>query len=381
MQCAYLQDSWHPEKGILRRLTVDAGVRFDYYHGVFGNTLPVAAALETIPGAAPFNLAPFGTQRVNDAQASGRFGSSVVVTKNTVLRGSFSNLFMPPPVDIFSTPPDVSQGLIYGNFGGYVNGVYNGTVRPMRATRGKLTDISLERQIGPRFVGRCNLFYKTLENYGDSGVIGNSTLYNRQSVDKQEAYGVENRFDLKPGKDGYGFWGFVSNTVSVAYLRGDKQVIGGIYDIQTTPVEAKYPDHDRRVQLVTGLGYKSRKKWWILCCYELLSGLQNELPIGIIVGPTYYGYHASRTPVLNMLDLNIGFQTPRCIKRRVACMPDSVDMRMQNLTNLREATNLGSPFQGTRFLLPFRFLIGCTWHIGQDPTQPVASNPHRSQAI
>ena len=260
LQSAYFQDSWRPDKGIWKRLTLDAGVRFDLYHGVFGNTLPVLNALDSIPGAAPLNTQPFQTQRVTDAQASGRLGGSVVLTKNTVLRGSFSNLFMPPSVDIFSTPPDISQGLIYGNYNGLVNGIYNGTVRPMRATRGGLTDVSVEQQIGPRFVARTNMFYKTLENYGDSGVVGNSTLYNRQSVDRQEAYGIENRIDLKPGKGGYGFYGFVSNTVSVAYLRGNKQVVGGIYNIQTTPIEDKYPDHDRRIQLVNGLGYKSRKK-------------------------------------------------------------------------------------------------------------------------
>lgn len=374
LQSAYFQDSWRPDKGFLRRLTLDAGVRFDYYHGVFGNTLPVLYALDSIPGAAPANIQPFLTQRVNDAQASGRFGGSFVVSKNTVLRGSFSNLFMPPPVDVFSTPPDVSQGLIFGNFGGSVNGVYNGTVRPMRATRGKLTDVSVERQMGSRFVARTNLFYKTLENYGDSGVVGNSTLYNRQSVDKQEAYGIENRIDLKPGKDGCGFYGFVSNTVSVAYLRGTKQVIGGIYAIQTTPIEAKYPDHDRRIQFVSGLGYKSRKNWWILADMQFLSGLQNELPIGIVVGSTFYGSHEPRTPWLTTFNLSTGVKVPKKLKRRVKFLPDAIDLRMQNLLNLREATNLGSPFQGTRYLLPFRLLIGCQWSLGKEPIQ-IATKP------
>jgi hypothetical protein len=381
LQSAYFQDSWRPDKGFLKRLTVDSGVRFDYYHGVFGNTLPVLAALETIPGAIPINPQPYMTQRVNDAQASGRFGGSFVLTKNTVIRGSFSNLFMPPPVDIFSTPPSIVGGPIVGNYNGFVDAIYNGTVRPMRATRGKLTDVSLERQLGPRFVARTNLFYKTLENYGDSGVIGNSTLYNRQSVDKQEAYGVETRMDLKKSKDGYGFYGFLSNTVVVAYLRGSKQVVGGIYDIQTTPVESVYPDHDRRIQLVSALGYQSRKNWWIFGDFQFLSGLQNELPIGVVVGDTYYGYHASRTPVLGMFDLNFGFKIPQKIRRRIKFAPNSIDMRIQNLTNLREATNLGSPFQGTRYLLPFRFLIGCEWGLGKDPlakTQ-VATRPNSNQ--
>jgi hypothetical protein len=363
LQSAYFQDSWRPQAGILKRLTVDAGIRADVYHGVFGNTLPSAAALATIPNVGPFNIDPFLTQRVTDAQASGRYGGSFVLTKNTVLRGSFSDLFMPPSVDIFSTPPDTTQGLITGFYNGEVVNVFNGTVRPMRATRGKLTDVSLEQQISPRLVTRTNIFYKTLENYGDSGVIGNSTLYNRQSVDKQEAYGVETRLDLKPGRQGYGFYGFLSNTIAVAYLRGSKQVVGGIYAIQPTPVESKYPDHDRRIALNAALGYKAHSNFWCLFDIEFMSGLQNDLPV------PPYAPHASRTPVLTIFNLSCGYKVPKSVKQKMSFLPDALDVRLQNLGNLREATNLGSPFQGTRFLLPFRFLIGCNWTFGKQPAQ------------
>ncbi len=369
VQSAYFQDSWHPSKGILKRLTVDAGVRADVYHGVFGNTLGVAQQIASIPGATPFNIQPFLTQRVTDAQASGRFGASCVLTKTTVLRGSFSNLFMPPPVDLFSQPPAVNGGLVNGYFNGLVSNTYNGTLRPMRATRGNLIDTSLEQQIGKRFVTRTNLFYKTLENYGDSGVIGNSTLYNRQSVDKQEAYGVENRMDLKPAKGGYGFNGFLSNTISVAYLRGNKQVIGGVYDIQTTPVESKYPDHDRRISMAAGLGYRTRYNWWSLFDMSVLSGLQNELPV------PPYPYHASRTPVLVTFNFSSGYVIPQKFKKKYPNLPDSIDLRIQNLTNVREATNLGSPFQGTRYLLPFRFLLGCNWSFGKQVNANSAPHP------
>jgi hypothetical protein len=377
LQSAYFQDSWRPQTGILRRLTVDAGVRADVYHGVFGNTMPVADVIASIPGATPFNLQPFQAQRVTDAQASGRYGGSIVLTKTSVLRGSYSDLFMPPSVDIFSTPPSVSGGLINGFFGGLVENTYNGTVRPMRATRGHLIDASWEQQVGPRFVTRTNLFYKTLENYGDSGVIGNTTLYNRQSVDKQEAYGVENRIDLKPSKEGYGWNGFMSNTIQVAYLRGSKQVVGGIYNIQTPqPIEAKFPDHDRRISFDAGIGYKTRFNWWTLAEFQLLSGLQNELPV------PPFDPHAKRTPVLATFNLSTGIRVPERLKRTYSFLPDAFDLRIQNMLNNREATNLGSPFQGTRFLLPFRFLIGCNWTLGHKPAyqSQVSTKPH-PQAI
>ncbi len=361
LQSAYLQDSWRPQKGVLKRLTLDTGVRLDVYHGYFGNTLPVANAIATIPGASPFNIQPFLAQQVTDAAVNGRFGASFVLTKTTVLRASYSDIFEPPQTDVFSTPPFVAGGFINGPFNGIANGIYNGTVRPMRAARGRLIDVSLEQQIGPRFVARNNLFYKTLTNYGDSGVIGNSTLYNRQSVAAQEAYGVETRLDLKPGKEGKGFYGFVSNTVSVAYLRGSKQVSGGIYDIQGTPVEDKYPDHDRRVSLVAGLGYKTKKNFWVLADMQFMTGLQNETAIAM-----FYAYPL-RTPNIALFNISTGFRVPQKIKRRFAFMPEAFDLRIQNLLDTRAATNAGSPFQGTRFLLPFRFLIGCNWTLGKEP--------------
>lgn len=361
LQSAYFQDSWRPQTGILKRLTLDSGIRVDVYHGNYGNTLPVAAAIATIPGAAPFNIQPFLAQQVTNAAANGRFGASFVLTKNTVLRGSYSDIFEPPEVDIFSTPPYVAGGFINGPYNGIASGIYNGTVRPLQAARGRLIDVSLERQIGPRFVARTNLYYKKLQNYGDSGVIGNSTLYNRQTVAAQEAYGVETRMDLKPGKDGTGLYGFVSNTVAVAYLRGSKQVTGGIYDIQPTPVEDKYPDHDRRIQTVAALGYKTKNNFWILADMQFMTGLQNNTLVAM-----YYAYPL-RTDNIILFNLNAGFKTPKKLKEKHPLIPDAFDIRIQNLLNDRAATNAGSPFQGTRFLLPFRFLIGCNWTLGKEP--------------
>ena len=371
LQSAFFQDSWRPQKGVLKRLTLDAGVRADVYHGTFGNTLAVAQAIATIPGATPFNIQPFQAQAVTDAQASGRFGTSFVLTKTTVLRGSYSDIFEPPPVDVFSTPPFVAGGFINGPYNGIPSGIYNGTVRPLHAARGRLVDISLEQQIGSRFVTRTNLFYKKLQNYGDSGVIGNSTLYNRQTVAAQEAYGVETRLDLKPSKDGSGLYGFVSNTIQVAYLRGSKQITGGIYDIQPTPVEDKYPDHDRRLQVVAAIGYKTKRGLWALADMQFMTGLQNETAIAM-----YYDYPL-RTPNIALFNLSAGFKVPQKIKKKYTLMPEAFDLRIQNLLDTREATNAGSPFQGTRFLLPFRFLIGCNWTLGKEPAVLTATKPEQ----
>ncbi|HEY9775704.1 MAG TPA: TonB-dependent receptor [Planktothrix sp.] len=350
LESAYLQDSWRPTKGFLKRLTLDGGARVDVYHGVFGGTQQVEQALQSIPGVPAFSSSPFQPQHVTDAQVSGRYGASFVIDPHTVIRASYSNIFEPPSVDVFSTPPLITQE---------VNGVFNGTVRPMRATRGQLVDTSLERQIGPRFMTRTNLFYKQLHNFGDSGVIGNTPLYNRQTISGQNAYGVETRVELKKSRDGYGFNGFISNTMQIALLSGSKQVTGGIYDIQTTPIEDKYPDHDRRESVVAALGYASRQNWWILGDYNFLSGLQDERD------PALVGPHPFRTPWLNIFDLSCGFKTPKELMAKYRYLPDTVDCRLENLFNNRLPTNLGSPFQGTRYLQPFHFLIGCSWHFGQ----------------
>lgn len=361
LQSAYFQDSFRPTTGFLKRLTLDAGVRFDLYHGIFGNTLRVAQTIASIPDTPAFSINPFLTQRVTDAQASGRYGASFVLTKNTVLRGSYSDLFTPPPVDVFSTPPDLTA---------LVDGVFNGTVRPMRALRGKLIDVSLEQQIGPRFVTRTNLFYKKLQNFGDSGVVGNTLLYNRQTFDAQEAYGVETRIDLKGSRDGYGFNGFLSNTIQQAYLRRTRQVNGGIYDIQPVGALLRYPDHDRRLSMVAGLGYKSRKNWWFLSDVQVLTGLQDQRDVAL------YGPHPLRTPPLTLLGLSGGYRLPHHLRAKNPLIPSSFDVRVENVLNQRLPTNLGSPFQGTRYLLPLRVLAGFSWYFGHEDNKATTKTTH-----
>jgi hypothetical protein len=357
-------------------------VRVDVDHGVFGNTQQVEQVLNSIPGVAgTFQPGPYGTQRLTQAQVSGRYGAAFVINPKTVYRASFSNLFAPGSVDIFSTPPLVSP--VIGNL---VNGVYNGTVRPNQAQRGWLVDTSIERQVGSRFMTRTNLFSKYLTNYGDSGVIGNSILYNRQTVAAQIAYGAETRVELRKSKDGYGLNGFISNTWQIALLRGSKQVTGGIYDTQITPIEDKYPDHDRRDTVTAAIGWIGRKNWWVLGDYKFMTGLQDDRD------PALVGPHPFRTPWLNIFGLSCGYSVPKAlIAKTHRMLPDSIDARFENLTNTRLPTNLGSPFQGTRFLLPFRFLIGCAWHIGpqeykfsskpnQTATAPSRPNPAPNKA-
>ena len=154
-------------------------------------------------------------------------------------------------------------------------GVYDGTPRPLHATRGYLTDTSLEKQFGSRVSTRTNLFYKYITNFGDSGVVGNLPLYNRLTNSAQDAYGVETRIDLKSRRDGYGFNGFLSSTVQVAYLRGTKTPSGGFYQTPLPPF-MKFPDHDRRFSGTAGVGYKTRQNIWQLLSVQVLTGLQDE---------------------------------------------------------------------------------------------------------
>lgn len=349
LQSAYIQDRWQPQNKFLRRLTIDAGVRVDVYHGVFGNTLPVANLMARSPGVQPFSLAPFQTQRVTDAQVSGRFGGAFALTKRTVLRGTFSQLFQPPPVDLFSTPPNLAEDP--------VNGIYPGTLRPLRATRGYVVDATVEQQIGPRFVARNTLFYKKLKNFGDSGVVQNTPLYNRLSLSNQEAYGIENRLELKPNRDGYGVHGFVSSTVAIANLRGLKSITGGIYEFEDEPVTTNYPDHDRRLQLVAGLGYRMKRGFWMLSDVQVLTGLKNGLD------PLLFGPQPARTPPLTLVGLNLGYDMPKSDRPKPRALPSGFDVRIENMLNQRKPLNLGSPYQGTRFQLPLRVIAGMYWKV------------------
>jgi hypothetical protein len=347
LQSAYLQDSWRPTTGILKRLTADAGVRFDLYHGVFGSTGQLAQALATIPDAPAFSLRPFGTQRITNAQASGRFGLAYVLTPTTVMRGSFSQIFQPPPVDLFVTPPNIEE---------IQNGIFAGTPRPLQATRGYLVDTSIEQQIGPRFAMRANLFYKNLKNSGDSGVVGNAPLYNRLQLSGQEVSGVETRMDLKPKRDGTGFYGFFSGTVALANINRGRTITGGVYDYEALP---KHPDHDKRFQMTSAVGYRHKLGWWVMPEVQVATGFQDLRDVAL-VGP-----HPRLSPTLAILGLNAGYTIPTAIRDKYKFLPNSCDMRVENLLNNRFPVNLGSPFSGTRYLNPFRVLFGCYWEIGK----------------
>jgi hypothetical protein len=362
VQSAFFQDKYTPQNGFWKRLTLDAGVRFDMQHSVDGNALALAQTIASIPGVQPFALGPYQKQTITDAQVSGRYGATFVPAKNTVLRASYSDLFMPNPNDYFITPYQVTGAGSAPNAG-----VYNGTPRPLHATRGHLFDTSVERQFGPRFVTRTNLFYKYITNFGDSGVVGNLPIYNRLTNSAQDAYGVESRVDLKPSKDGYGFNGFLSNTVQVAHLRGTKTPSGGFYATPTPPF-MEFPDHDRRLSSVAGVGYKTRSNFWMLFTAQVQTGLQDERD------PTVSGPHPQRTPVITTLAFSAGYKMPKKLVRDHRYLPTSMDIRVDNLLNQRFPVNLGSPFQGTRFNLPLRALASCNWQLGPEETK-LSSNP------
>lgn len=361
LQSAYFQDKFTPTQGFWKRLTLDAGVRFDMQRSIYGNALPLATTMAALPGIQPFALAPFETQHTTDAQASGRYGGTFVVAKNTVIRGSYSDIFSPNPNDYFLMPVDITVPPVAG--------VYAGTPRPLHAERGRLVDTSIETQLGSRFAARTNLFWKYLTNFGDSGVVGNLPLYSRLTNAAQNSYGVETRVDLKSAKDGYGFNGFLSNTVQVAYLRELKDVSGGIYNF-TNPEGAhiKFPDHDRRLSTVVGVGYKSRQNWWILWSTQVLTGLMDSRD------PAVYGPHSARTPVFNNMSISCGYQPSRSVLEKHKFIPSSFDVRVENVLNQRVPLNLGSPFQGTRFSLPLRVLAGCAWQLGR-PEAKISGKP------
>jgi hypothetical protein len=354
LQSAYLQDTWTPQHGLLNRLTVDGGVRFDLFHGVFGNTMGIANAIAPwmpIVGGDPtgnnsFLLKPFQTNRVTNAQVSGRVAASYKLTKSLVAKSSFAQLFTPPPVDLLPRPFDITNGTI--------NGIFNGSLRPMQATRGYIVDTSLEQQVGGRFDVKGSLFYKHLHNVGDELPVNNTLLYQRLTLSALESYGVESRLELKPTRDGTGLFGFVSNTVMVAKLGGNHKDSGGIYDIDPTPATAKYIDHDRRETLAVGLGMRSRSGFWVLADMNYWTGFLIGLDPGL------FGAHPARTKPLAIFGLNVGYDVPRK-GPEAKWRPRGVAVRIQNIADNIVPINLGSPFQGTRYTIPLRVLVESKW--------------------
>ncbi|MBX9720977.1 MAG: TonB-dependent receptor, partial [Candidatus Obscuribacterales bacterium] len=172
-----------------------------------------------------------------------------------------------------------------------------------------------------------------------------------------EAYGIEQRIDMKPSKEGQGFYGYLSNTVSASYLRGTKRDTGGIYDIDPTPPDEKYIDHDRRESGTAALGYRT-KNFWILPNMTVWSGFLDGRD------PAIYGPHPPRSPVLTLFNVNAGYNIPKDKKNKSSRLkPTAIELRVQNLLNSRAPINLGSPYQGTRYTLPFRFIVGMNWSV------------------
>jgi hypothetical protein len=347
LQSAYFEDTWKPKAPLLQKLTLNGGVRADVYHGVFGNTLPVGETIATIPGVSPFFAQPFMAQSVTDAQLSGRYGASYLLNKHTILRASYSDLFTPPPVDVFSTPPDVTGG---------VGGIFPGTVRALHAARGRLIDTGVEHQFGKRVVAHTSLFYKNINNFGDSGVIANTPIYNRQTLANLLSYGVENRIDFKPGAEGHGYYGFLSNTIANAELGGNRGVTGGDYDFTPYGDIPVHADHDRRYSGSGAVGYKSKSNFWILTDVTVQTGLLDQRD------PAVFGPHPARTPTMTMIGMNFGYTFPK-VAGDSRWRPEKVDVRIENLLDQRLPVNLGSPFQGTRYSLPLRVLVGMDWKV------------------
>jgi hypothetical protein len=267
-----------------------------------------------------------------------------------VARASFANIFVPAPVDVFLTPFDVTGGP------SPTSGIFQGAPRPLRAMRGRLVDVGVEKQFGKRLVMRNNVFYKKLYHFGDSGVINNSIVYNRLTNNIQEAYGYETRIELKPAAGGTSFYGYVSNTLAVAYLRGSRRNDGGFWDVSDTASTTKYPDHDRREVLQAGLGFRNQSIW-ILATVAAQTGVKNGLDM------TLFGPHGARVKPCAFIGLNAGIAVPQKLRRERSYLPESIEVRIENLTNDRTPLNLGSPYQGTRYSLPIRVIAGVNWKV------------------
>jgi hypothetical protein len=228
----------------------------------------------------------------------------------------------------------------------------------MNATHGKLIDTSIEQQVGPRFVVRNTLWYKHLTNVGDELPINNTLLYQRLTLSALEAYGIEQRIDMKPSKDGSGVYGYLSNTVSAAYLRGSRHDNGGIFDVDPNEPVDKYIDHDRRESGTVACGYRTKSGFWILPNMSVWSGFLDDRD------PTIYGPHPPRSPVVTLFNVNGGYTIPQDKNTKHSKVkPNSIEIRIQNLFDSRAPINLGSPFQGTRFTLPIRIIMGLNWAV------------------
>ncbi len=211
----YLQDEWK----ILSPVTINYGVRFDYY----------------------------GSTSDNESQVSPRANIVYKPWDDTTLHAGYSRYFTPPPLE---TVPSANITTFNDTSG--ASAVT--TADPVRAERANYYDVGISQKLLPGLQVGLDGYYKTAQNQLDDGLFGQSLILSSFNYTQGLVRGVE--FTASYANGGFSSYANVAYSIaqgkgaqSAQFLWPDQNIVNYVNNNWI------YLDHDQRITVSSGLAY------------------------------------------------------------------------------------------------------------------------------
>jgi outer membrane receptor protein involved in Fe transport len=211
----YLQDEWK----ILPPVTINYGVRFDYY----------------------------GSTADNESQVSPRANIVYKPWDSTTLHAGYSRYFTPPPLE---TVPAQNITAFNGTSG--ASAVT--TADPVRAERANYYDAGISQKLLPGLQVGLDGYYKTAQNQLDDGLFGQSLILSSFNYTKGRVEGLE--FTASYANGGFSSYANVAYSIaegqgaqSAQFLWPDQNIVNYVNNSWI------YLDHDQRITGSFGVAY------------------------------------------------------------------------------------------------------------------------------
>lgn len=293
-RAAYVQDTWNATK----RLTLNYGLRFDWYH----------------------QSQNLGQGSVDQANLSPRINLSYLLAKRTIARISFNRLFIQPPL---------AQGAVLG-----------ASIVPETLSQ---YDASIERQIGPGQTLKIAYYVKDIRNQIDTGLLIPFTqigVFSTLNFTDGNVHGLEISYELAP-RNNVGWSAYATYTNSLARPNGVDNLGGDAPD---------YNDHDQLNTLNLGAAYTWRSGASAGLNLYYGSGLASSSLASLVSSNALYNGVRQENTQVNLV-LSSG-------SRLFPGNHGGVTLSINNLFDDRSVLNFNSGFSGTRFVQGRTILFG-----------------------